>query len=293
MTRTASLCFLVVMFGACGSVESSGGDDAGDDAAQSGADAHVSDSADGSDGASAADASGDAPSAAENMATVPAGPFMMGCNAAVDGETWCSAPALGLERPYHEVTLDEFAIDVAEVSELEYGGCIADGECSAPAEGQLDPNSYLPVRNVTWQQAATYCAWRSARLPTEAEWEKAARGTDGRRFPWGSAAPDCDRVNYGQCTDDEVHAVNAHESGASPFGVLNLAGNVAEWVADWYSFDYYAASPSENPTGPSIGTERSVRGGNLISTDKEVRASARRGSNPELGFGNVGFRCAR
>ena len=291
MTRI-SLCLVVVMLGACGSVESSG-----DDAAHGGVDADVdvSDAADESDGPHRVDAASgiDAASAAENMATVPAGPFMMGCNAAVDGDTWCSAPALGLERPYHEITLDEFAIDVTEVSELEYGGCIADGECSAPAEGQLDPNSYLPVRNVTWQQAAMYCAWRSARLPTEAEWEKAARGTDGRRYPWGSAAPDCDRVNYGQCTGDEVHAVNAHESGASPFGVLNLAGNVAEWVADWYSFDYYAASPSENPTGPSVGTERSVRGGSLTSTDKEVRASARRGSNPELGFSNVGFRCAR
>jgi formylglycine-generating enzyme required for sulfatase activity len=187
------------------------------------------------------------------MVDVPQGPFWMGCNEALDAD--CS----GNEYPYHEVTLSAYRIDVTEVAVVAYADCVDAGACSEPDSGAACNWSAVgrgdhPINCVDWQQAADYCAWAGKRLPTEAEWEKAARGTDGRKYPWGSDAPTCSLANFyygvGGCADGTV-PVGSSPAGASPYAALNLAGNVGEWVADWYETFYYASSPSDDPVGPA------------------------------------------
>lgn len=147
------------------------------------------------------------------------------------------------------------------------------GYCTYEAGDKSDH----PVNCVDWDQAVAYCQWEGKRLPTEAEWEKAARGTDGRIYPWGNTAPDCNRAQYGKCGGQTV-SVGTKPAGSSPYGVLDMAGNVDEWVADWYDSDYYAQSPSENPKGPSSGQHRGARGGNWHNPHENIlRAALRAG----------------
>ena len=196
------------------------------------------------------------------------------------------------EKPVHRVYLDEFFIDKYEVTNEQYNQCVSAGPCSPnnKYDGFTDPRQ--PVVGVDWNQASTFCSWAGKRLPTEAEWEKAARGTDGRTYPWGEGI-DCSRANYGDCGHGKTKPVGTYPSGASPYGAMDMAGNVWEWVADWYDAKYYQNSPNRNPTGPSSGLSRVLRGGGWYFSPLNLRVAYRLGLNPTDRGSNVGFRCVR
>jgi len=246
------------------------------------------------------------------LVCVPAGEFLMG--AATD-----DYQAQGHEKPQHPVYLDAFWIDRTEVTNANFAKCMAAGACQ-PKIYELSAETYTPYAiHPDYQDfpallyeaevAAAYCQWTGRRLPTEAEWEKAARGTDGRAYPWGNEL-DCSKANYYACdTTSEAgdlaapgcgYSAHCHTSrvddypaGASPYGVLNMAGNVWEWVADWYSPEYYANSPGSNPTGPDEGAFRVRRGGGNRSLSQDLRVTARASGSPHHYFdGQMGFRCA-
>lgn len=223
------------------------------------------------------------------MRLVPAGEFTMG-----------SENGNSDERPVHTVYLDAFYMDIYEVTNAAYRACVEAGVCDSPrrsdsyTRGSYYGNSQFddyPVIYVDWNMAKTYCEWRGARLPSEAEWEKAARGTDGRTYPWGEGIG-CDRANFYNCRGDTTR-VGSYESGVSPYGMYDMAGNVWEWVNDWYDSGYYQSSPSSNPMGPSSGTYRVLRGGAWYDYGDNLRASNRGRYNPDLINYNIGFRCAR
>ena len=228
------------------------------------------------------------------MMFVPAGAFSMG-----------SDSGYGDEKPIHSVTLDAYFIDKYEVTNAAYKRCVDAGVCNPPLDaGSRTRSSYYsnpefdkyPVIYVDWNMANTYCAWRSARLPTEAEWEKAARGLDGRTYPWGENV-DCDKANYNFCVGDTTK-VGSYLDGVSPYGLYDMAGNVLEWVADWYDSDYYSNSPFSNPLGPSSGYYRVLRGGSWYAWwygyGNDVRSAYRcYGGVPGCIGGLIGFRCAR
>ncbi|HDQ72026.1 MAG TPA: formylglycine-generating enzyme family protein, partial [Chloroflexi bacterium] len=194
---------------------------------------------------------------------VPEGMFLMGC--AYDLFGGCDSDT----RPVHGVYLDAFYINRTEVTNAQYRACVQAGACTPPRSDASNKredyytnaryNNY-PVINVVWHQAHAYCQWVGRRLPTEAEWEKAARGTDLRKYPWGNDAPSCARVNYNLCRGDTA-AVGSYPDNVSPYGALDMAGNVSEWVNDVYSRYYYKDSPYYNPKGPGGTGEHLVRGG--------------------------------
>ena len=219
------------------------------------------------------------------MVHIPSGSFMMGCAA---GDPQCGAD----EYPPHQVTLSAFDIDRFEVTQAEYQTCITAGSCTQPA-ANFDPvaNADIPVRDVSWDQAAAYCQFAGKRLPTEAQWEFAARGTDGRLYPWGNQDPTCTLANFGGCGGAPVAA--GHDPGQSPFLELDAAGNVWEWVADYYDAAYYASSPSMDPTGPASGQNRVARGGSYTTTADALRCSNRVTGVQTLPYDDFGIRCAR
>jgi len=240
------------------------------------------------------------------MRLVPAGEFLMGSDSGSEDE-----------KPVHQIYLDNYYMDKYEVTNALYQACVLTGICTPPHITSSNTNSNYygntqfadyPVINVDWYQANVYCEWRDSRLPTEAEWEKAARGTSGYTYPWGEGEEgkmDCKMANYGECTSDTT-AVGSYPAGASPYDILDMAGNVREWVADWYLASYYDNSPTKNPLGPDTGTHRVVRsgswGGSYLRAwsgrtwyvfDFSVRSSFRGSGVPELWVYNLGFRCAR
>ena len=224
---------------------------------------------------------------------VPAGQFWMGSDKSKDPN------AEDKELPQHLVDLDAYWIDQTEVTNAMYVHCEVDGLCAPTySSGSQTRSSYLgnqhfdnvPVIFVTWDDAQAYCDWAGRRLPSEAEWEKAARGTDGRIYPWAGAL-DCSNANYAGCTGDTT-AVGSYPAGASPYGALDMAGNVWEWVADWYSAAYYQNSSGYNPEGPSSGAARVTRGGSWFFDSILARSAARRQGPPSYAGVDLGFRCA-
>jgi formylglycine-generating enzyme required for sulfatase activity len=223
------------------------------------------------------------------LVAVPKGEFIMGHG--------------GEDDPVHTVSLDDFWIYRTEVSNRQYALCVAMGICPSP-DPKLDPyfdpklnpkyfdptHANDPVVGVNWDQADAYCKMVKGRLPTEAEWEKTARGPDGNIYPWGKANPSCDLANIGRC-NPTVTKVNGYPQGKSYYDALNMAGNVFEWMGDWYSLNYYSLSPKENPLGPETGTFRSVRSASYTQ-DSYLAESARRFRNkPTDVRDDLGFRC--
>jgi formylglycine-generating enzyme required for sulfatase activity len=212
---------------------------------------------------------------------VEAGEFLMGSH-----ET--DSRAADDEKPQHVVNLDAFWIDMTEVTNAQYRRCVEAGVCTSPGcWGDADlSGDDQPVVCVTWYDAEVYAAWVGGRLPTEAEWEKAARGTDGRLYPWGNESPDCTKAFYSGCgvrTTD----VGSHLEGASPYGALDMAGSVREWVADWYDHEYYQDSPGNNPLGPNAASFRVMRDG---SNPAFLRCAEREADYPDARDYFVGFR---
>jgi len=233
------------------------------------------------------------------MAQVPAGEFWMGCNDAVDNQ------CLGDEKPYHKVYLDTFYLDKYDVTVEQYASCAQAGKCSSALTGESCDGGRLgrgnnPINCVDWYQAKAYCEWVGKRLPSEAEWEKAARGTDGRKYPWGNREAGCDYAIMWMIGEDEAGCgrrsswpVGSRPLGASPYGAMDMAGNVWNWVVDWYDEGYYKKSPDRNPTGPASGAARVLRGGSWHYYQSYLRSSARYGYAPFVRSSGVGFRCAR
>ncbi|MDE0041760.1 MAG: formylglycine-generating enzyme family protein [Candidatus Poribacteria bacterium] len=245
------------------------------------------------------------PQVPEGMVRVPAGEFTMGSD---DGAQH--------EKPKHTVFLGSYYIGIHEVTNAEYHAFwIADGgENSAhtpvsygerlgvenwPKIAHTKPNH--PVMGVSWLDAVAYAKWVDKRLPTEAEWEKAARGTDSRLWPWGDAFSlrvRGTKVHANVWDGDDGYRgapapVGTYPTGASPYGVLDMAGNVWEWVADWYSESYYHWGPSRNPKGPDQGGRRVVRGGSWANGSQLAQCSNRMGHYPAVGTSFIGFRLAK
>jgi eukaryotic-like serine/threonine-protein kinase len=195
------------------------------------------------------------------------------------------------ERPEHLVLLDGFWIMRAEVTNIQYAACIKANACPATTNLRIPESAYVnhPVGNVDWSMAEAYARWVDGRLPTEAEWEKTCRGEDQRYWPWGSGSPDVSLANYGNYVID-TRRVGNYPFGASPYGALDMAGNVMEWTADWYAADYYSNSFSQNPQGPEDGTQRVLRGGSFSSTAYGIRCTYRNHNLSTTRVNTIGFR---
>jgi len=225
------------------------------------------------------------------MALVPAGEFGMGCNRRVDAH--CDSD----ENPYHTVSLSAYYIDVYEVTNAAYQQCADAGACR-PAKSYPDfdgPNQ--PVVGVSWDDAVSFCQWAGKRLPTEGEWEKAARGDKGLAYPWGNGACGCacaiqeENQVYG-CGKERTWPVGSAAQGASPYGAQDMAGNAMEWVADWYDEAGYKNPPRQDPTGPESGELKVRKGGCFAHVKNYLRASDRTAAKPETVSNSTGFRCA-
>ncbi len=228
------------------------------------------------DGTADSGDSAEEPVIAELIA-VPGGTFTMGCDD-------CDAD----EAPAHVVTLQGFTLDAYEVTQAQYAECVDAAAC-APAAVSGATN--IPVTGVDYENAFAFCTWRHLRLPTEAEWEYASRGTENLVFPWGNEWTGCDPVAQRLC-DGKLLSVGSRPEGDGPFGHHDLAGNAWEWVSDLYDAAYYADSPAENPQGPSYGGLRTVRGTDAWSDCEAVRSSNRTYAIPAGAGALVGFRCA-
>jgi formylglycine-generating enzyme required for sulfatase activity len=221
------------------------------------------------------------------MALVPAGEFTMGSTLKAD------------EKPVRRVYLDAFYMDKYHVTVGQYARYLEATGTEAPPEWDImnqPRHQKRPVVNVSWSDAATFCKWAGKRLPTEAEWEKAARGTDGRLYPWGNETPTRLHANFGK--KEWAHhmalvPVGMFEMGKSPYGIYDMAGNAWEWVNDWYDHDYYKKSPTKNPQGPATGKSKVVRGGNWRYVQEFLRSSFRYNADPSGRQFGYGFRCAK
>jgi len=239
------------------------------------------------------------------MVPVPVGEFRMGSTeediaAAMQFCPQCPEESFVRETPAHVVFLDTLFIDRHETTKAEYAEFLKAAQRQAPdhwQEATQSKDEQKPVIGVTWEDATEYCKWKGKRLPSEAEWEKAARGIDGRRFPWGNDRPRTNLANFAKCCIWTGYGlltkVGSLEKGASPYGAHDMAGNVREWVQDWYDERYYAASPKKNPPGPQSGTEKVVRGGGWLSLSANLRPAAREKQDPTSRSTSIGIRCAK
>jgi sulfatase modifying factor 1 len=217
-------------------------------------------------------------------ALVPAGNFVMG-----DDEN----------SPTRKLYVDAFYMDRFETTTARYAKYLeSTGSDKVPDywdDVTGKGSEEMPVIGVSWNEANAYCRWAGKRLPTEAEWEKAARGTDGRTFPWGELPPTLERANYENSSPDTYEGalspVGAHPSGKSPYGVDDLAGNASEWVADWYS-ESFTSDDVYNPHGPSEGDKKVIRGGGRYDQAVRLSATARQYASPDTRGEDIGFRCA-
>jgi len=239
------------------------------------------------------------------MVPFEASTFTMGVEASTPapyGDAWFID-----QVPAHTVTLSPFLLDETETTVAEFAMFLT----HAAGEYHFDPDQpiervdggYLPVagredepiHHVTWEAAHHYCLWAGKRLPTEAEWERAAAGEEGRTYPWGAEGADCSRANYftgSTYCEDMPLPVGMRPEGSTPEGVLDMAGNVGEWVADRYGFYAPDGAPETDPTGPAAGTMRVVRGGGFLDSGLSMQSRNRRGASPVRGSENIGFRCA-
>lgn len=230
--------------------------------------------------------------------TIPGGAFPRGCTAA---EPSCMTDA----QPQRQIYLNEYRIMKNSVTNAQYQQCVAAGACSAPlsSSSYSRPSYYgnpayanYPVIYVSWSNAEAYCNFSGGRLPTEAEWEKAARGTTARTYPWGESAPACTLANAfigaALCVGDTSPA-GSLTAGASPYGAMDMAGNTLEWTRDWYDGAYYAASPDSNPTGPASGTYKVIRGGSWHHNTLYLRATYRSVKFPNSASNDISFRCVK
>ncbi len=216
---------------------------------------------------------------------VPAGNFTMGDD---------------VESPQREIYLDAFYIDRYEITTGRYAKFLEATGSAHPPDGweslKLATGAELPVIGVDWNDAAAYCKWAGRRLPTDAEWEKAARGTDGRTYPWGNDLPTLDHANHqnasAEAYDGGLRNVGTHPAGRSPYGVDDLAGNASEWAADWYA-DSFPRSERRNPKGPETGVARVVRGSGRFDPADRLIVTKRYHANPDTRMEDIGFRCAR
>lgn len=198
------------------------------------------------------------------------------------------------EMPAHMVYLDSFWIDQTEVTNALYTLCVDHGSCQTPRDTDHFTNggyAQHPVVYVSWNDANDYCSWADRRLPTEAEWEKAARGTEGLIYPWGNKAPDSELLNYNAEIMESTEVGN-YPKGVSPYGAYDMLGNVWEWVNDWYGETFYQISPASNPLGPDFGISRVHRGGSWLDDINFIRSSKRDKGDPNYAYRNLGFRCA-
>jgi eukaryotic-like serine/threonine-protein kinase len=252
------------------------------------------------------------------MALIPAGKFLMGLDADTAlaecqkqlGET-CERKWFEDEEPVHQVYLDDYYIDLTEVTNTLYAACVQAGACTPPGDSSSATRSsyyrnpdydHYPVIWVDWNQARAYCQWRGGDLPTEAQWEKAARGgLEGKLYPWGNEAPVCQKgaTNGAKFADhagcDLTDTEPAGSYAPNGYGLYDMAGNVWEWVLDWYQEDYYGSQTTwSNPIGPTSGDSRVERGGMWANEDVFLLRSAfRHWMEPTYRDFFIGFRCAR
>ena len=235
------------------------------------------------------------------MALIPEGPFPMGVpHAARDGGVD--------ERPNHEVFVDNFYMDLYEMTNGRYLQFVTETGHRVPQhptdeskglwKGNMMPESVtdLPVINVDWFDAEAYCHWAGKRLPTEAEWEKAAKGPNDWRFAWGDVEPTTEHANFNQLAwrgEATLVQVGIYEKGKSPYGIYDVAGNVWEWVSDWYKVDYYQESPTHNPKGPETGKYKALRSSGWQGETPQMRVFTRIKSLPTDRNNSTGFRCAQ
>ncbi len=238
---------------------------------------------------------------------VPQGDFIMGADAddllaaCQDLRSDCRREWFENVEPARTVTLNAFWIDQTEVTNKMYKTCVDADICKPPFQSDSYKRDHYfgnprydeyPVIYIAWEQAETYCTWAGRRLPSEAEWEKAARGTDGRLYPWGNNKPTSTLSNYSLYEGDTT-PVKKYPNGTSPYGAYDMTGNVWEWTADWYDGNYYKAAPSSNPTGPYFGIDKVSRGSAWIYYDFDTFVTDRYGNAPKTTNNIIGFRCAR